>query len=413
MLKRILAGTSSTLLTLVLAACGGGSSPGSSSSNNNGYMTPVVNPPAASIVVRTATLSGAQEFPAPGVATSGTGKGALVVDVATHAVTGAITFSGLTGNATAAHIHTGIPGASGGVAIGLTLVNDAGGVPVAAVVPGGTTLTQAQYDALLAGGLYFNVHTAANPGGEIRGQIMGQGGNVAAIASLSGAQEVTPVSTTATGNAALVVDTATMEIIMAAETFSGVVSPTATHIHDGAAGVNGPVIVGLNFGPDAAAGSYVASAPAGAVLTAAQYTDLLAGSLYFNVHSTAYGGGEIRGQVATKTQDAPGMVPTLSSIQADLFTPTCAHSGCHGGPAAQLGLRLDPGYSAGNLINVPSAQDASLTRVIPGDANASLIIQKLEGTQTVGARMPFGGPYLPQATINVVRQWIVVGAPTN
>jgi len=106
-----------------------------------------------------------------------------------------------------------------------------------------------------------------------------------------------------------------------------------------------------------------------------------------------------------------GLQPTLASIQDNVFTVTCAVSGCHGGPGAQQGLRLDPGFSAGNLINVHSPQDSNLIRVVPGDPDASFIIQKLDGTQTVGARMPDGGPYLTTATINVIRQWIQDGAP--
>ncbi len=52
----------------------------------------------------------------------------------------------------------------------------------------------------------------------------------------------------------------------------------------------------------------------------------------------------------------------------------------------------------------------SLKRVLPGNPNSSYIINKLEGTQTVGVQMPFGGPYLDQATINQVRDWITAGA---
>ena len=106
-----------------------------------------------------------------------------------------------------------------------------------------------------------------------------------------------------------------------------------------------------------------------------------------------------------------GLQPTLASIQDNVFTVTCAVSGCHGGLGAQQGLRLDPGFSAGNLINVHSPQDSNLIRVVPGDPDASFLIQKLQGTQTVGARMPDGGPYLTTATVNVIRQWIQDGAP--
>jgi hypothetical protein len=77
----------------------------------------------------------------------------------------------------------------------------------------------------------------------------------------------------------------------------------------------------------------------------------------------------------------------------------------------QFGLRLDPGFSAGNLINVASPRDSNLIRVIPGNPDGSFIIQKLEGTQTLGDRMPQFGPYLPQSTIDVIRQWIQDGAP--
>jgi len=112
-----------------------------------------------------------------------------------------------------------------------------------------------------------------------------------------------------------------------------------------------------------------------------------------------------------------GLEPTLASIQANVFTPTCAITGCHGGVATQAALHLDPGFSYANLVNVPSSQDPNLIRVLvgvlSGDPNNSLIIQKLEGTTLVGNRMPWGGPYLPQSTINVIRLWITNGAPNS
>jgi len=110
------------------------------------------------------------------------------------------------------------------------------------------------------------------------------------------------------------------------------------------------------------------------------------------------------------------LVPTLDSIQANVFTPTCAVSGCHGGAGAQQGLQLDPGVSASKLINVPSPRDPNLIRVKPGDPDNSFIIQKLEGKRfdglpILGAQMPDGGTPLQQSTIDVIRQWIANGAP--
>jgi len=108
----------------------------------------------------------------------------------------------------------------------------------------------------------------------------------------------------------------------------------------------------------------------------------------------------------------PGLAPTLASIQANVFSVNCAVPGCHGGAGAQQGLRLDPDFSAGSLINVASSQDATLVRVIPGNPGGSFLIQKLEGPPgLLGFRMPLGGPYLPQSTIDVIRQWIQDGAP--
>ena len=106
--------------------------------------------------------------------------------------------------------------------------------------------------------------------------------------------------------------------------------------------------------------------------------------------------------------DAEGLTPEFTSIQANVLTPVCTT--CHSGAAAPLGLRLDEGVSYALLVNAPSTEVPSLLRVDPGDPDNSYLIQKLEGTATVGARMPLGGSALPPETIAVVRQWILEGA---
>jgi hypothetical protein len=98
----------------------------------------------------------------------------------------------------------------------------------------------------------------------------------------------------------------------------------------------------------------------------------------------------------------------FNSIQNNVFTPICTT--CHIGAGAPHGLRLDASNSYALLVGVASDESPSVQRVKPGDPNASYIIQKLEGTAAIGERMPFGGPYLPQSTINVIRQWIANGA---
>jgi len=100
----------------------------------------------------------------------------------------------------------------------------------------------------------------------------------------------------------------------------------------------------------------------------------------------------------------------FSEIQANVFTPTCAVSGCHQGAAAPQGLRLDEASSYGLLVGMASTEVMSLLRVDPGDPDNSYLIQKLEGTAAVGARMPLNGNPLSQATIDTIRQWIIDGA---
>ena len=239
-------------------------------------------------VVRTATLSGATESPA--VVTAASGRGAVVVNPTTKEITGGISFTGLTPNAGAHHIHqapSGNAAGNGPVIIGLTLGPDG----KTASVPAGTKLTDAQYAALLAGELYMNVHTAANPGGEIRGQINLRGGVTVGLAALDAAQEVPVGTSTATGRGTLVFDNSTREVIVAYVTHS-VSAPTIAHIHTGAKGVSGPANV-ITF----ARGTNFFSAASGAALTAQGAIDVAAGNTYFNVHSSTVPAGEIRGQV--------------------------------------------------------------------------------------------------------------------
>jgi hypothetical protein len=106
------------------------------------------------------------------------------------------------------------------------------------------------------------------------------------------------------------------------------------------------------------------------------------------------------------------LTATFASIQANIFTPICTR--CHSGPAAPQGLQLDAQHSYALLVGVPSTESPALLRVKPGDPDSSYIVQKLEGAPgIVGARMPFGGPYLSQSTIDIIRQWITDGAQND
>jgi hypothetical protein len=102
--------------------------------------------------------------------------------------------------------------------------------------------------------------------------------------------------------------------------------------------------------------------------------------------------------------------PNYSEIQAAVFTPDCATSGCHLGGGAPQGLQLDDANSYALMVGLASGQDAGIQLVNPGNPNNSYLIQKLEGTAATGGQMPLNAAALPQADIDVIRQWISDGA---
>jgi len=109
------------------------------------------------------------------------------------------------------------------------------------------------------------------------------------------------------------------------------------------------------------------------------------------------------------TGEPTPLVPELQSIQQNVFTPICA--ACHAGSSAPLGFRLDEGFAYDMLVNTASVEVPALLRVSPRNPDQSYLIQKLEGHAAVGGQMPLGQAPLPQATIDVIREWIANGAP--
>ncbi len=100
----------------------------------------------------------------------------------------------------------------------------------------------------------------------------------------------------------------------------------------------------------------------------------------------------------------------FQSIQDHVFTPICTK--CHIGAGAPQGLQLDAAHSYSLLVGVASTEQPNVLRVKPNDPDNSYIVRKLQGTAGIsGEQMPLGGPYLPQSTIDVIRQWITAGAP--
>jgi Cu/Zn superoxide dismutase len=115
-----------------------------------------------------ASLTSAQEVPAND--SKGKGSAEFTIDSATKEISWKVTFDGLSGDAVAAHIHgPADAGANAGVEVNIGKESGGG---LKSPMEGKFTLTDAQLADVMAGKTYVNVHTAANKGGEIRGQIM-------------------------------------------------------------------------------------------------------------------------------------------------------------------------------------------------------------------------------------------------
>ena len=226
-----------------------------------------------------------------------TGFGLATVDLNGDVLTYDLAYTGLTGAPTAGHVHLPAPTTgSSDVAFALTPV---GGLGTTGRYAASVTLTLAQKTAVLAGLAYFNLHTAAFSGGEIRGQIM----PVAQKVILSGAAERPAGNTSpAFGVGALTIIGNELAFDI---NYQGLTAPaTAAHFHGAADGAGtAGVIINLSsgFGTLGRSGTL-----AGRVtLTPAQYLAFADGQVYVNIHNANFPGGELRGQVAPYIGELP------------------------------------------------------------------------------------------------------------
>jgi len=241
-----------------------------------------------------AVLSGDQETAA--VVTPASGSFSLSIPADQSSAEFSLTVSGFTVPITAAHIHNGALGTNGPVLITLTEGDFTGTLSgtISDVDPGVTLSLGDVFNLILSGDAYVNVHTAQNAAGEIRGQL----GPQTLTVSLSGDQEVPPVVTPATGSATLNLNARQDAIDFTLSITGNTTAVSASHIHVGAAGENGGVMVTL-VEQDFTTTSGTVTAPDNpAARTFAEVVNLvLSGGAYINVHTTANAAGEIRGQL--------------------------------------------------------------------------------------------------------------------
>lgn len=236
----------------------------------------------------TISLAAANENPQPaGRAETGTATVKLYSD---NSITVDATLVGLStaDNLTLAHFHVGDPVTNGPIILDLK-PTFTGGIAKASLTSVRTTLI----DSIKAGiaDIYLNIHSTQVGSGIVRGQFFNPVTFSSSVA-LSGANEVPAVNTTATGIALLRITTDNK--LYSKITVSNLESSdalTASHIHSGAVGSNGGVLIGL-CSSAADFGITKINTPTAAVLNS-----IKADALYVNVHSTAKTSGVIRGQI--------------------------------------------------------------------------------------------------------------------
>ena len=245
--------------------------------------------PQAAAITLTAGLDAVQETPAPTgnvSAAKGTFTATLTRTTEGATLNWTLLFEGLTGPATAAHVHAGARGVAGGVAIPLC-------GPCTTGATGTATVTDASLLALLqTGGTYVNVHTGTNKAGEIRGQLAIQS-PVRSV--LTPGKEVPKPAGTRKGARGTFTGTITKSgttgVLSWRLTFSKLTGrAVAAHIHLGRVGKSGPVAVAL-------CGPCHSGVNRRVNLKASVLTALENGRAYVNVHTARNPAGEIRGQI--------------------------------------------------------------------------------------------------------------------
>lgn len=323
-----------------------------------------------------AVLTSGQEVPPR--SSPGFGNASVTFDATRQNVTVTITVSNLGSPINNFHIHEGPAGANGPVIINLIGLGGAfvngtmtGTFPVAADV--------AQRMLQNPGNFYVNVHTQQFPGGVVRGQLAYvNGGSITYAAELRPGNEVPPANSAAFGSAFVVFDLVNNSIAWEANT-SGITNATASHIHRNAAGANGPVII--NFATSAgqiAGGRTKGSGPISAFQSAnflpsdltALASAATAAGYYVNIHSSAFPGGEVRGQLVPANEyDVPVAGRVTNGSGQTFVTDVRVFNASYTTPAAVLleyfpaGLSPNPTAGASIVVNVAPRGTAILDDV--------------------------------------------------
>lgn len=285
-------------------------------------------PAAAQTLELVATLVGNEENPP--VLSGAFGSAEVTVDLAARTITYRVDVFNLPSGVTVSHIHVGSKGVNGPTIFNFT-------PPVSASNDFGYsgTLSESNLNlrrdqgigsmddaiqAMTGRQTYVNVHSVVFPGGEIRGQLVPRtaafvpayavSGLTSFTASIDGGQENPGVVTGAVGTATFTLNAAAQTIAYSIQIFNVPSGTTASHIHVGPRGVNGPIVlpipVSVNISNDFPLTGTLTSAtftprPEQGVRSIEDAFQSIAGSVtYFNLHTVVNPGGELRGQIVPR-----------------------------------------------------------------------------------------------------------------
>jgi len=306
-----------------------------------------------------AVLTPSQETPP--VTSNGFGNATVTLDPTHTSITVNVTVSGLTTAITAAHIHKGAFGDPGNVVLSFDAPNNFANGRLSKTF----TIDQQLGNDIDAnpGNYYVNVHTMQNPGGEARGQLTQVGDATLLFAELRGSNETPPNNSTVVGAALITIDNnnvVTFEI-----NAPGIQSPTASHIHPGVSGVAGSPLIA--FTPAATFSNGRLKGTVQATATDAANIKANPAAFYVNVHTSAFPGGEIRGQLANANEYDVAVAGNVTTGSGDKFvTDLRVFNPSFTSPAVALVEYLVAG-SGGN-----TNATASQTIVIPTRGEAVL-----------------------------------------
>ena len=232
-----------------------------------------------------ARMNGAQSVPA--VTTNAVGVTTIMLNETMDSICVSVSVNGLSGAITGIHIHEAAMGANGGV------VTDLGSGINGNLVTLKLPLTSAMLDKMMMGMYYVNVHTAANPGGEIRGQISMEADILyrAWCDTMQQNHSVTGANPTGLATFHLSKNEQKMWVKFVGTGFSA--TPTGAHLHYGGMGMSGGVAIDLTsmISGNTIMGSFDPTSVVGFL------DSLKMGKIYLNVHTAANMNGEVRGQL--------------------------------------------------------------------------------------------------------------------